>query len=176
MIGKNAIAGFSFAGLTFPGGELPVRLICQPYFCRWKIACVGLPVTHCQTFKFPVVVLPVTAIYQWSIAAECNCRWYICQRKAIAFQERSKLLLCSYLFKRWTLPKASGIPQGPKDRIHGTIHMKVKSNPRPNLHSRTWEEFGLNLEPLKLDHIYKVLDLRDLFEVSEAEIPSFKNF
>ena len=54
--------------------------------------------------------------------------------------------------------------------------MKVKSNPRPNLHSRTWEEFGLNLEPLKLDHIYKVLDLRDQFEVSEAEIPSFKNF
>ena len=72
--------------------------------------------------------------------------------------------------------KASGIPQGPKDQIHGTIHMKVKSNPRPNLHSRTWEEFGLNLEPLKLDHIYKVLDLRDQFEVSEAEIPSFINF
>ena len=99
-IGENAIAGFSFAGLTFPGGELPVRLICQPYFCRWKIACAGLPVTHCRTFKFPVVVLPVTAIYQWSIAAKCNCRWYICQRKTIAFQERSKLLLCSYLFKR----------------------------------------------------------------------------
>ena len=28
--GENAIAGFSFAGLMFPGGELPVRLICQP--------------------------------------------------------------------------------------------------------------------------------------------------
>ena len=33
-LGKNAIAGFSFAGLMFPGGELLVRLICQPYFCR----------------------------------------------------------------------------------------------------------------------------------------------
>ena len=119
--GENAIAGFIFAEL-FPGGELPVRLVCQPYFCRWKIACVGFPLTHCQTFKFHVVVLPVIAIYQWSIAAECNCQKYICQRKAIAFQDRSESLLCSYLFKRRTLPKASRIPQGPKDQIHGTIH------------------------------------------------------
>ena len=43
--GENAIASFSFAGLTFPGGEMPVRLICRPYFCRWKIASLGLPVT-----------------------------------------------------------------------------------------------------------------------------------
>ena len=76
--GKNAIAGFSFAGLMFPGGELPVRLICQPYFCRWKFACEGLPVTNCQKFKFSVVLLPETAIYRWYIAAQCNCRWYVC--------------------------------------------------------------------------------------------------
>ena len=62
--GGNAIASFSFAGLMFAGGKLPVRLICLPYFCRWKNACLGLPVTNCQTFKFPVVLLPVTAIYR----------------------------------------------------------------------------------------------------------------
>ena len=31
-VGRNAIPGFSFAGLMFPGGELLVRVICQPYF------------------------------------------------------------------------------------------------------------------------------------------------
>ena len=31
--GENAIAAFSFAGLTFPGGEMPARLICRPYCC-----------------------------------------------------------------------------------------------------------------------------------------------
>ena len=65
LLGENAIAGFSFAGLMFPCGELPVRLICRPDFCLWKIACVGLPVTNYQTFKFPLVFLPVTAISWW---------------------------------------------------------------------------------------------------------------
>ena len=51
----------------FPSGELPVRLICWPYFCRWKIACLGLLVTNCLTFQFPVVRLPMTYIYWWWI-------------------------------------------------------------------------------------------------------------
>ena len=98
--GENAIAGFSFAGLIFAGlifvgGEIPVRLIYRPYFCRWKIACLCLQVTNCQTQKFPGVLFQVTAIYQWEIAAECNCQWYICQCKAMAFLEPSNLLLCS---------------------------------------------------------------------------------
>ena len=67
--GENAIAGFSSAGLIFAGGEMPVRLICQPYFCQWKIAGLGLPVTNCQILKFSVVLLPVTAICQWQIDA-----------------------------------------------------------------------------------------------------------
>ena len=96
-----------------------------------------------QTLKFPLLLFPVTAIYRWQIATECNCRWYICQCKAVAFLEPCNLLLRSYLSKRWTLPKASGIPQGPQDRIPGTRRMKDQSNLRPILqktlltHSRT---------------------------------------
>ena len=60
--GENAIAAFSFAGLTFPGGEMPARLICQPYFCRWKIAGLGLLVTNCLALKFPVVLLLLSVI------------------------------------------------------------------------------------------------------------------
>ena len=96
-----------------------------------------------QTLKFPLLLFPVTAIYRWQIATECNCRWYICQCKAVAILEPSNLLLCSYISKRWTLPKASGIPEGPQDRIPGTRRMKDQSNLRPILqetlqtHSRT---------------------------------------
>ena len=93
FVGENAIAGCTFASLMFPCGEMPVRLICQPYFYQRKIAGLGLPATNCQTLNFSVVLLPVTAICQWQIAAECNCRWYICQRKAMAFLEHFNLLL-----------------------------------------------------------------------------------
>ena len=82
------IAGFSFASLMFPVGEILVRLICRPYFGRWKIAGLGLPVTNLQTLKFPVVLLPVTAICWWQIATECSL-WYICQHRAMAFLEPS---------------------------------------------------------------------------------------
>ena len=64
-MGENAIAGFNFTGLIFAGGELLVRLVCRPYLCRWKVACLGLPVTNCHTFRIPVVLLPFTDIYQW---------------------------------------------------------------------------------------------------------------
>ena len=47
-LGENAIAAFSFAGLTFPGGEMPARLICRPYFCRWKVTGLCLPVLKCH--------------------------------------------------------------------------------------------------------------------------------
>ena len=47
-VGENAIAAFSFAGLTFPGGEMPARLICRPYFCRWKVTGLCLPVLKCH--------------------------------------------------------------------------------------------------------------------------------
>ena len=120
--GENAIAGFSFAGLMFPGGELPVRLICRPYLFRWKIACLGLPVNNCQTFKFPVVLLPVTDIYRRWITAECNCRWYIYQCKAMDFLEPNNWILGSRQqlpFKHWTLHLASRIPQGPQVQILG---------------------------------------------------------
>ena len=86
-MGENAIASFSFTGLMFPGGEMPARLICRPYFCQRKIAGLGLPVTYCQALKFPVVLLLVTAI----------CRWYKCQRKTMACLEPSNLLLRRYL-------------------------------------------------------------------------------
>ena len=48
LFGENAIATFSFAGLTFPGGEMPARLICRPYFCRWKVTGLCLPVLKCH--------------------------------------------------------------------------------------------------------------------------------
>ena len=48
LFGENAIAAFSFAGLTFPGGEMPARLICRPYFCRWKVTGLCLPVLKCH--------------------------------------------------------------------------------------------------------------------------------
>ena len=40
---KNAIAGFSFAGLMFPGGEMPVRI-----FAGLIFACGRLPVKVCR--------------------------------------------------------------------------------------------------------------------------------
>ena len=48
--------------VLFPGGEMPARLICQPYFCRWKIAGLGLLVTNCLALKFPVVLLLLSVI------------------------------------------------------------------------------------------------------------------
>ena len=41
--GENAIAGFSFAGLMFPGGEMPVRI-----FAGLIFACGRLPVKVCR--------------------------------------------------------------------------------------------------------------------------------
>ena len=41
--GENAIAGFSFAGLMFPGGEMPVRI-----FAGLIFACRRLPVKVCR--------------------------------------------------------------------------------------------------------------------------------
>ena len=41
--GGNAIAGFSFAGLMFPGGEMPVRI-----FAGLIFACGRLPVKVCR--------------------------------------------------------------------------------------------------------------------------------
>ena len=41
--GENAIAGFSFAGLIFPGGEMPVRI-----FAGLIFACGRLPVKVCR--------------------------------------------------------------------------------------------------------------------------------
>ena len=136
-----------------------------------------------QTLKFPLLLFPVTAIYRWQIATECNCRWYICQCKAVAFLEPSNLLLRSYLSKRWTLPKASGIPQGPQDRIPGTRRMKDQSNLRPILqetlqtHSRTswsldptwnprnWTKLTMHLK----DHLGPFFGLKGL------RFPSIKN-
>ena len=43
MAGENAIAGFSFAGLMFPGGEMPVRI-----FAGLIFACGRLPVKVCR--------------------------------------------------------------------------------------------------------------------------------
>ena len=130
-----------------------------------------------QTLKFPLLLFPVTAIYRWQIATECNCRWYICQCKAVAFLEPCNLLLRSYLSKRWTLPKASGIPQGPQDRIPGTRRMKDQSNLRPILqktlqtHSRTSWSFDPTWNPrnwTKLTMPYILRIILDPFLVSEA--------
>ena len=41
--GGNAIASFSFAGLMFPGGEMPVRI-----FAGLIFACGRLPVKVCR--------------------------------------------------------------------------------------------------------------------------------
>ena len=148
----------------FAGGELPVRLICRPYFCRWKIASLGLPVTNCQTLKFPVVLFPVTAIYQWQIAAECYCHWYICQCKAMAFLEPRNLLLCSYLLNVGPYLRNQGSLKDPRTESlgpEGPIKLKTKSSKDPVNSSLNFLEFEPNLEPLKLDHIDQVLDPKD---------------
>ena len=112
---------------------MPVRLICQPYFCLRKIAGLGLPVTNCQTLKFSVVLLPVTAICQWQIAAEYNCQWYICQRKAMGFLEHSNLLLRLYLLNVGPYLRYQGTLKDPRAEFSGTRHMKAQSNLRPIL-------------------------------------------
>ena len=134
-----------------------------------------------QTLKFPLLLFPVTAIYQWQIATECNCRWYICQCKEVAILEPSNLLLRSYLSKHWTLPKASGIPQGPQDRIPGTRRMKDQSNLRPILqetlqtHSRTSWSFDPTWNPRNNAKIDNALGPSwTLFWFQRPEIPTNK--
>ena len=59
---RRVPAGKMRLPVLFPSGEMPARLICQPYFCWWKIAGLGLLVTNCLALKFPVVLLLLSVI------------------------------------------------------------------------------------------------------------------
>ena len=71
------LAVFSFASLVsrwWIAGKADLPAL----FCRWKIASLGfLCLNDCQILKFPVVLLPVTAVYQCTLYCQTKTNFFV---------------------------------------------------------------------------------------------------